>query len=214
MRVAVLIGSFARGDHDAASDVDILLVNAFEDSIPASLRAQWGSRTVNCVRYDSDEFQRYFNEGSLFLHHAFTEGRPVAGDCTEWGTFARHFQTRRSFIAELNQIHEVTALLARTAIFGHKYLTPLVNAFSEIKNACIFSLAHRSIYQFNKTECMKRALAEVADYQEFVDLEAFYNYSVRSIDVQFPFSPTDEANCINVLHEVHRVVGELQRACN
>lgn len=73
--VLVLYGSYARGDFDSESDVDLLLVS--DEPEACELPAASG---VNVTAYSWDEFSSMSQYGSLFLRHLWREARPVLGE--------------------------------------------------------------------------------------------------------------------------------------
>jgi hypothetical protein len=72
--VVCLYGSRARGDHDAASDTDLLLVG----DVPFE-KAHLDNSHEPCHRslYSWRDIERMTRYGSLFLHHVKAEGRPI-----------------------------------------------------------------------------------------------------------------------------------------
>jgi hypothetical protein len=65
-----LFGSWARGDADSASDIDVLLVG---DDRGREIRPAG----VSLTRYTWEEIEGLASQGSLFLHHVHTEGIPL-----------------------------------------------------------------------------------------------------------------------------------------
>lgn len=213
MRYVLLIGSHARGDADSRSDCDILLINATEESFDHSkLPIQDGS-LVNYVIFDQDKFERLYKSGSLFLLHAFSEGQLLEGSIEVWNQLKGKFTVQKDYREELLEIAQVTALLANTKIFGGKYLTPLVNAFTELKNACIFFLAHDGIYVFNKSQCFDLAIGRMKGDFQMKNLKDFYDYSVRGLDVALPFDPNNEEASEALLLSANSMVKEMSNAC-
>ena len=71
-----LYGSAARGDRDALSDLDVLLIS--NDSNDDQLVELPPESVLS--RYNWNEFEVLAESGSLFLHHLRLEGRLIGGD--------------------------------------------------------------------------------------------------------------------------------------
>ncbi|RJG18455.1 hypothetical protein D4A39_08280 [Alcanivorax profundi] len=212
MKFSVLIGSHARGDANQYSDCDVLLINTSkmdfdEDCLPIQAR-----KHVNYIDYDSDTFLRLHEIGSLFVYHVLHEGMLLSGSLVEWRGWRESFSVQTNYLVELDHIVKVTDFLSRTGMFGGKYLTPLVNAFTEIKNACIFYLAHNGVYEFNKMKCFDACAQFVDEFSRIKELKRFYDYSVRGMSLELPFNPNDE-DCKGVLEDVHVMARRLRDAC-
>ena len=75
----LLYGSQARGDADAISDVDVLVVGAEtvpDDQVIALLHASEAG-PIHTSRYSWPEVEAMGRYGSLFLHHLAAEARPL-----------------------------------------------------------------------------------------------------------------------------------------
>lgn len=101
------------------------------------------------------------------------EGRLISGDKEMWLQLQKGFAVQRNFSKELEEISLVTEFLSNVDIFGGRFLTPLVNAFTELKNASIFSLAHRGVYVFEKTKCLQLSLTNSKLLPELLGLKKF-----------------------------------------
>lgn len=213
MRFSVLIGPYARGDFNSSSDCDVLLINESEEALDLSNLPTEARSRVSFIKYDEATFRRLYQRGSLFLFHALREGVVLDGDQRAWAMLLAKFQVQDDYSAELAEIAKATDLLSRTRIFGGKYLTPLVNAFTEVKNACIFSLAHKSIYELNKARCFEIAIGHNIRSERLQLLKSFYDYSVRGVDTILPFDPNDVEVPVLLLKEANSVVKGMYRAC-
>lgn len=209
-----LIGSYARGDFNQYSDCDILRVNCGNAAIDYSALPVSDRSLVSCIDYDEEMFTKLYATGSLFLYHVFYEGRLISGDKALWQELKNSFSVQKDFKEEMEEIASVTEFLSDIDIFGGKFLTPLVNAFTELKNACVFFLAHRGIYVFEKTQCLRLALSNTTMLPTLLSLKQFYDYSIRSQELDLPFNPNSVERCREVLIEVHRLTLGLKNACN
>lgn len=209
MELALLIGSHARGDADSSSDWDLLFINMNECDFDYSKLPIRDRSLVNSINYDIDTFSRLYEIGSLFLHHAFTEGCVLDGNAAEWNRLKETFIVQNNFHNELVEINRATELLSKTKVFGGRYFTPLVNSFTELKNACIFYLAHQGIYEFNKSKCFDLAIDFSNRHIQFKELKAFYDFSIRGLDVELPFDWSDETISISLLKDINKAVKEM-----
>jgi hypothetical protein len=84
--VEVLYGSTARGDNDAVSDVDVMIVENRQEH-----KSSISGATV--VRYTWDEFQGMSQYGSLFLWHLRAEGHLIQWDNSGRDNYRRILQS-------------------------------------------------------------------------------------------------------------------------
>jgi predicted nucleotidyltransferase len=209
----VLIGSYARGDFNEYSDCDVFRVGCENINFDFSAIQVTVAAPVTFIDYDKETFSSLYEAGSLFIYHVLHEGQVIYGDKDIWNELKNNFVVQRDFRNELEEITLITNFLANTEMFGGKFLMPLVNAFTEIKNASIFFLAHRGQFVFEKTECMRLALASTMMLPTLLSLKKFYDYSVRGLDLDLPFDPNSSEKCSEVLLEVHRLAMEMKNAC-
>jgi hypothetical protein len=106
-----LYGSTARGDDDADSDVDLLVVGRETSWRDVELPP---NRRISASRYDWDEIEQMASYGSLFLHHLKSEGRALAESpqrrlrhiLDNLGEYARADQELNSFRRVLDDVEE------------------------------------------------------------------------------------------------------------
>lgn len=213
-KFVVLIGSYARGDFNRYSDCDVFRVGCENTNLDYSTLPVTDPSIVSCIDYDNETFGKLYAAGSLFLYHVLYEGQLIYGNKKTWRKLQNNFSVQRDFTKELEEIYMVTEFLSNIEIFGGKFLTPLVNAFTELKNASVFYLAHQGIYSFEKTQCLRLALSSSKMLPELLSLKKFYDYSVRAQDLDLPFDPNSYDKCKEVLLEVHRLTLGMRNACN
>lgn len=190
MKFSVIFGSQARGDFSDKSDFDMLLVNMDKERFDYSIVPEEFRGKVDFVEYSEDEFLDFYKKGSLFLYHILKQGIVVDGCVSTWKKLESEFIVQNDFSEELKRIRNTSNLIKNISIFGGKYLTPLSNMFTELKNACIFNLAHKKVYEFNKRDCLEGALPKNIYDKDLNDLKHFYDYVVRGQNY-LPFSPND-----------------------
>lgn len=213
MMYSILIGSYARGDYNANSDCDVVLINNDESNFDKNILSISNKELINFISYDNSQFKSLYDSGSLFIYHVLNEGIVLDGDIDSFTELRKKFNVQEKFTDELNKIHQTTQLLSEIEIFGGKYLTPLVNAFTELKNACIFYLAHHCEYEFNKELCFDKALSRLGYNTSIKQIKAFYDYSIRNIDLDLPFNPNDKKISSPLLLESNKIVRDMYYAC-
>lgn len=211
---SILIGSYARGDYNTNSDCDIVLINSDEAGFDKDRLPIKKKELVNFISYDSTQFNSLYDSGSLFIYHILYEGIVIDGKQDSFNELKKNFHVQQRFNNELEKIYTATQLLAEVDIFGGKHLTPLVNAFTELKNACIFYLAHHSIYEFNKEKCFDKALTMLGHNTSIKKIKLFYDYSIRSIDLNLPFNPNDIKESSSLLLETNKILRDMYHACS
>ena len=212
-RFVALIGSQSRGDYDARSDCDVLVIGSASPELPSTLEKEYGPK-LSLVTYDWKTFHHLYKGGSLFLYHALSEGQLLEGNVSSWHKLRDRFSVQTDFRVELAQCLARIRWFDHPSVFGGHFLTPLVFAFTQVKNASIFFLAHNGIRLFNKTEAIRTA-AQRIDFQDIkvlLCLRDFYDYSLRNASLVLPFAPEDEEAGTAALKTVSQFVRRLQHA--
>lgn len=200
MKYTVLIGSQARGDSDSRSDVDLVCIGEPQSVAIKSLELKYGA-PANCIRYDEIRFLKHYQQGSLFLQHCFSEGRLLEGNDMSWNRLGAEFKVKTDFRDEIARCINNARFLRHPGIFGGRFLSPLVTAFTLCKNAAIFFLAEHGRYTFNKYQCIREA-AELSGFKDALmvyQLRAFYDYSIREQDAHFPHELDERRESIESL---------------
>ena len=153
MTFTLLIGSLARGTGDLHSDIDILRIGHTR----RVKRPEYIDRRlpISYVDYDMDAFTKLYDEGSLFLYHAFVEGRLLSGDKARWGCLKRHFIVSDDFKDSINEYLEVLAYIDEYPGYEYSSVPYLSNIFKCLKNIGIFRLASKKCYDFEKTTALE-----------------------------------------------------------
>ena len=152
MKFTLLIGSFARGTGGLNSDIDILRVghtNSIERPGNIDQRIP-----VSYVDYDLRSFSKLYDEGSLFLYHAFFEGKILSGNISQWKQLKDHFVVLEKFRAPIEEYLEVLSYIDRYPEYEYAHVPYLSNIFKCMKNIGIFRLASKKHYKFEKTAAL------------------------------------------------------------
>lgn len=187
---AVLFGSVSRGDYTKNSDIDILLYNYPEEKAKQKIELiNLPDFPVNFVVYDEEMFWKFHTEGSLFLHHIFEQGKLIDGNDLKWNEIKQSFIVKKSFQEEINKIKREVLVYQQLGFLNGFYLSALVNIYPLLKNYCIFTLANQGVYEFNKRKCIKLKVADDNKSENLLQLQGFYDYSVRGLDISLEVSP-------------------------
>jgi Nucleotidyltransferase domain len=211
----VLVGSHARGDADERSDVDLLVIGEADDTAARSIGGRYGG-PINVVSFPTPVFFKHFRSGSLFLEHAFSEGRLLDGCADTWEFLRGTFSVKSNYFSESRKCARICRFLATNMeMYGGHYLAPLVVAYSQVKNASIFFLAHFGRFVFNKDAAVLEASRLLArDDGEFLgNLRHFYDFSVRCQDLKLPFSLERRDLSMRALEAAMSFTEEIRHAC-
>lgn len=154
----VLIGSVAREDFTEGSDIDICRIGTKKDvpTIPFSIP----NGPVCFVDYTPADFEKLYNDGSLFLQHVFLEGRLLEGDTDKWQDLKSAFKVQKNFSMEIAKYVDLYNFTLRDNRYDQKYLAICSNLFIILKNMAIFSLANRQEYIFDKKSAWHRIFGD------------------------------------------------------
>ncbi|MFQ1770423.1 nucleotidyltransferase domain-containing protein [Aeromonas veronii] len=67
MMYSILIGSYARGDYNANSDCDVVLINNDESNFDKNILSISNKELINFISYDNSQFKSLYDSGSLFI---------------------------------------------------------------------------------------------------------------------------------------------------
>jgi predicted nucleotidyltransferase len=155
-KFTVLIGSRARGTPARHSDIDVVRIG-HQQPIPLDLVGAHREAEVCYIDYDSFKFSELYRNGSLFLHHIFTEGTLLRGPSRDWSFLRRHFRVKTNFTNEISQNRRLLRWLQSGEKFKGATMPFLSHSFRALKNLAIFSLAQRRDYVFDKRSALTKA---------------------------------------------------------
>jgi hypothetical protein len=151
----ILIGSFARGSEGPDSDVDILRINHRRE-------LDWDpmdNHPVSYIDYSWDVFFQLFRQGSLFLHHTFTEGVLLEGDQWVWQSLSAGFCVSDDFSKEVAEYVGLLEYIHSYPGYREAYFAYLSNIFKALKNIAIFRLGEARVYEFDKRAALVKYFA-------------------------------------------------------
>ena len=180
----IIFGSIARNDYTENSDVDILTINIEKNLAEKYINnIKIPNFPHNYVEYNSEIFSMFYNSGSLFLYHIFTQGVLIHGDIEKWKLIKNNFNVKKSFKEEILKIKEDTTTYSNIKIFNNHFTSAISNLYPMIKNLCIFSLANKGIYEFNKDKCITLYINDKSLIDAINKAKTLYNYSEKSINI-------------------------------
>lgn len=138
------------------SDIDVVRIGHRQ---PISLDLIGGHRQTDIcyIDYESSKFSDLYRNGSLFLHHIFTEGTLLRGCSRDWISLKRHFKVKTNFRNEISQNRRLLRWLQSGEKFKGATMPYLSHSFRALKNLAIFSLAQRRDYVFDKRRALSKA---------------------------------------------------------
>lgn len=152
MGFTLLIGSFARGTGSIDSDVDILRIGHERIvDLPAQIPT---NVPISYIDYDNKTFCSLYNSGSLFFHHAFTEGMLLEGNPKQWEKLKQHFRVEECFQEPIREYIEVLSFIDEYPGYQNSSLPYLSNIFKCLKNIGIFRMASRKAFNYEKSEAL------------------------------------------------------------
>lgn len=155
----VLIGSCARGTHEATSDLDIVRIGHHQEIARNWLpQAERALGPISFIDYEQEEFMRLHRQGSLFLHHIFQEGIVLGGPHDTWAELCDGFIVCDDFKDQIEEQRDLLLWICDPIAFENAELALLSHTFRILKNLSIFSLAQRRQYIFEKREALSAFL--------------------------------------------------------
>jgi hypothetical protein len=152
---ALLIGSTARGTATSSSDIDLLLLCKRPRSSTNLLRdAEFGAaeRPVSVITYSPSSFRKFWREGSLFVHHALTEGVVLFDNGPLADLLKTPFRLKSDFSSDINEQLERVQLFANLEGFSGGHALVAARLYSIYKNVAFFALAQAGSPCFDKRE--------------------------------------------------------------
>jgi hypothetical protein len=155
---SVLIGSFARGDAELCSDLDIVRIAHTNEVAPEC----HGLPPVTPSYIDIDEvkFVNMYDHGRLFMLHILTEGRLLEGDPVAWDQLIRGFAVQTDFSSEIADCKGFLQYMISIESYKYSPWAYLYHLFRAAKNYAVFTLASKREYVFSKRESLRAVFGD------------------------------------------------------
>ena len=108
-----LFGSVARGDHDAFSDRDLLIVSD-DDHILATLKSNYNTQGWSCTGYTWSRLQHAADHGSLFVQHLKQESKIIRDPQDRLAHLLANYTTNASYQCETEGAESLLGELTQT----------------------------------------------------------------------------------------------------
>lgn len=194
VRAIILCGSVARGDSDAFSDLDLVVIGADHHLTPKKLAAHVTDLhdRVSVMYYTTREFDQMLRQKTLFGMHLKEEG-VVLFDRTG---IQKALATLSITLEDLNNQIRLEAgklsVYSDSRRFHDNFLFCLSHLYSIGKAIVMLSLAKRGILQFNRDTAFEQLAAMSPDLEpeirKVAGLRAFYRLVTDRHPEQLPFS--------------------------
>lgn len=192
-RSVILLGSASRREMHSGSDVDLLVILRQKTAM-ADLRGNLSKYKfpVSLLSMTDCEFLEHWKTGTLVASFVNLEGQVCFDDGYFLRDLPRPFVMKKDFSSELTHVLKKAECYRDLDLFERNYLYVLSTLFWIFKNIAMYSLASKGILEPRKRVAIEKffkIFREHAQYKERVlELEAFYIYFHRDINVALPFS--------------------------
>ena len=152
-RTVFIIGSVARHDMNASSDLDVLILT--DKNIRSALfyqtpAIQQQSLPISVITYSPKDFLKFWQEGSLFVHHVLQEEILVWDDGTFKEIASRAFHLKEDFSDDIQEQFDKLKTFRNPRAFNGIFTHVYARLWSIYRNIVLFSLAQCCKPEFNK----------------------------------------------------------------
>jgi predicted nucleotidyltransferase len=158
-RSVFLFGSYARGDQSVLSDIDLLILSDNPKSMSPiynKLKKLNLPNPLSLVVYSPVDFAKFWNDGSLFVHHIISEGILLYDDEVIEKLQQKGFFLKNEFYDDIKAQADRLDLFRDDRRFDGIFINVFARLFSIYKNIVFFSLANRGCPIFNKSIAFNR----------------------------------------------------------
>lgn len=146
MSLVLAIGSASRGDFDATSDRDALLIGSVAELNRAMQKLEVGGWSVTAMT--AEKFSFLASSGSLFLKHAIDEGRVLSDGDGLWPSLKRSWRYG-AYREEIEDNLDQLRVLRSIPNSNHGCLVAIDIIVCSIRNILIRRLASKGLFVFS-----------------------------------------------------------------
>ena len=149
-----LFGSAARGDHDAFSDRDLLIVSD-DDDILSTLKSNYAAQGWSCTAYSWDRLQHAADYGSLFVQHLKQESKIIRDPQDRLAHLLANFTANASYKREADGAASLLGELTETlpqCDAGPMWALDVL--FVGFRSLAVAKLADEGIYSFANSDIL------------------------------------------------------------
>jgi predicted nucleotidyltransferase len=205
-----LYGSWARGDTDPVSDIDVLVAGELKEQ--ALVHVPYPHEQLSIVRYDWRELEHMAVYGSLFLHHVRLEGRPLVSAAESrlsalLETLPRYERADRELASFVTVLDDVE----RALVGDHSPAFELSVIATALRHACILGCYAIGRPTFGRESAFRTFLGETG-FDELIPpsqlLYRFRLYEDGRAPAPFEASTEDVRSWLEKARQVLGVVEE------
>ena len=149
-----LFGSAARGDHDAFSDRDLLIVSD-DNNILDALKSDYSAKGWSCTAYSWSRLQRAADHGSLFVQHLKQESKILQDPQDRLAHLLANFATNASYKREADGAASLLGELTETlpqCVAGPMWALDVLSV--GFRSLAVAKLADEGIYSFANSDIL------------------------------------------------------------
>jgi Nucleotidyltransferase domain len=194
-----IFGSTARGEIDALSDKDVLIVA--ESAVRrTALRSEWTQMGWSVASYSPSRLKSVAEQGGLFIQHLKQEGLIIADPQGWLSRLLNDYSPRKNYYRDFVQSRELLRPLDRRLDgYWQRLLgTDLLYIFA--RNAGIYELASHGMYEFsyeriigNLAKLKRLSEREISALLNLRRLKSAYRERKQNVDVRSGFLAGTEA---------------------
>jgi predicted nucleotidyltransferase len=219
VRSLILIGSHARGDFGAHSDIDVVVITDTRmrrSTLYSLLPRKLNISRLSLLPHTCEAFQALYREGSLFLVHIMREGRVLYDDGYYSNLTRIPFRvSRESILLEWHILKLRFKSSENLSIYGELFAECLSRLYSMAKNIAIIALALKGVFVFNKDLAFRQFCMRFPDLEKdisgLLELEPFSTIWSKGLPAEQPFSPIGCRDSVEpYIHSLDKIIQRVE----
>lgn len=212
------MGSYARGDAEVNSDIDVLVITNNYIS-RGRLYSLFGTQPhisgLSLIAYPSATFRLLYDEGALFIAHVLREGHVMHDDGFYADLTSVPFQvSRKGLLLDWQVLKLKLELCKKLAIYGDVLTECLSHIYPALKNVAILALALGGELLFNKDKALQHFEDRFPELKDDIlrlkELEPF-SLAWKGAFTQEPFAPVGCTRRVNeYLQRLDKIISRVE----